>query len=129
MWKWSTSNQCGQWKNLLCNIAPSKFLLFFCHFFMLTNIIIFMSGNHFLILGRQMVTLKKIELGALHYHVYANNNKIINTMALIVLHTDSKNALCQTRPPAWLRQSLLLTQRLCMGCIYHIVEAEKCFNS
>ena len=67
---------------------------------MLTNIIIFMSGNHFLILGRQMVTLKKIELGGLHYHVYANNNKIINTMALIVLHTDSKNALCQTRPPA-----------------------------
>ena len=95
---------------------------------MLTNIIIFMSGNHFLILGHQMVTLKKIELGALHYHVYANNNKIINTMALIVLHTDSKNALCQTRTPAWLRQSLLLTQRLCMGCIYHSVEAEKCFT-
>ena len=59
-----------------------------------------MSGNHFLISGRQKVTLKKIELGALHCHVYMNNNKIINAMALIALHTDSKNGLCQTRPPA-----------------------------
>ena len=44
-----------------------------------------------------MVTLKNIELEALHWHVYSNINKII-AMALIALCTDSKNRLHQTRP-------------------------------
>ena len=34
------------------------------------------------------MTWKKFELGALHCHVYSNNNKIINAMTLIALRTE-----------------------------------------
>ena len=43
-----------------------------------------------------------------------------NCPCLIALHTDSKNSLRLMRPTAWLRQTLLLTQRLCM-CVYWVL--------
>ena len=52
------------------------FCYFVIVFLMVSNIIIFMSSNHFMIIFE--VTkgdLKKIELGPLHCHVYSNNKK------------------------------------------------------
>ena len=55
---------------------------------------------------------------------------LCSSSRLIALRTDSKNSQRLIRPPAWLRQTLLPTQRLCMR-VYRVLTAESkhCFFS
>ena len=66
----------GNDKTFRVILYQACFCYFVMIFLMVTNIIIFMSSNHFMIIVE--VTkgdLKKIELGPLHCHVYSNNKK------------------------------------------------------
>ena len=92
-----------------CNIASSMFLLLLLLllllFFFFNGDQCFISGDHF-----YNFRLQTGVLGALHCHVYSNNNYCHSTFSAVQI---LKIAYVR-RDPLWLRQSLLLTQRLCM---------------
>ena len=60
--------------------------------------------------------------GCSHSHILVNVSLRYcvwgtRTQPLIALYTITKNRFCHLRPPAWLRQTLHSTPRLCMGKI------------
>ena len=76
--KWNTGNQCGQRYNPSCKVTASVCVCVFNgDYFVL-------SGDHFIILGHQKATSKKIERGALiDYSKYWMTNQLTTQWLLI----------------------------------------------
>lgn len=76
--------------------------------------VIELSGVQF---GLKTTCDYKIEWGKPTKVTSMISDQICTTRSSVALYTITKNRFCHLRPPAWLRQTLHSTPRLCMGNI------------